>query len=162
MGSVRTAIAGLGLTELGKVYGKTPDEFAAQAVRSAASDAGLHLADLDGLLVSGGTAGGVTPGLQKIIGLRDLRLLSQLEAYGSTAISMVQFASLAIQAGMATVVACVWADCPLRQDVGFCLPAAAAAHGFRQHRLCERAGRREPRLRARRPPPHGCIRHHTR
>ncbi len=118
MAAANTAIAGLGLTELGKVYGRTPAQFAAQAVRLAVTDAGLTLADLDGLLVSSGTAGGVTPDLQKAIGLRDLRLLAQLEAYGSTAIGMVQYASLAIRAGMASVVACVWADCPLRPDGG--------------------------------------------
>jgi acetyl-CoA acetyltransferase len=108
-----TAIAGLGLTELGKVYGRSPSEFAAQAVKLAAADAGLALAQIDGLLVSGGTAGGVTPDLQRVLGLRHLGLLAQVEAYGSTAIGMVQYASLAIRSGLASVVACVWADTPL-------------------------------------------------
>jgi acetyl-CoA acetyltransferase len=111
-----TAIAGLGLTDLGKVYGPSPGEFAATAVGRAAADAGLALADIDGLLVSGGTAGGVTPDLQRLLGLRDLRMLAQVEAYGSTAISMVQYASLAISGGLASVVACVWADAPLQPD----------------------------------------------
>jgi 3-oxoacyl-[acyl-carrier-protein] synthase III len=48
------AIAGLGITAQGKVYGKTAPQFAAEAVRLATEDAGLALADLDGLLVSGG------------------------------------------------------------------------------------------------------------
>lgn len=48
------AIAGLGVTEQGKVYGKTAPQFAAEAVRLAAADAGLTLGDLDGLIVSGG------------------------------------------------------------------------------------------------------------
>jgi acetyl-CoA acetyltransferase len=109
-----TAIVGLGLTELGKVYGPSPQEFAAQAVGRAAADAGLALADIDGLLVSGGTTGGVTPNLQRVLGLRDLSLLAQVEAYGSTALGMVQYASLAIGCGMASVVACVWADAPLK------------------------------------------------
>jgi acetyl-CoA acetyltransferase len=112
-GGTTTAIAGLGLTELGKVYGRSPGELAAQAVGRAAGDAGLALGEVDGLLVSGGTVGGVTPDLQRVLGLRDLRLLAQIEAYGSTAIGMVQYASLAISSGMASVVACVWADTPL-------------------------------------------------
>ena len=36
-----TAIAGLGMTELGKVYGRSPRRLAADAVRAAAADAGL-------------------------------------------------------------------------------------------------------------------------
>ena len=96
-----TAIVGLGLTELGKVYGPSPGEFAAHAVRLAATDAGLALADVDGLLVSGGMMGGVTPELQRTLGLRDLGMLAQIEAFGSTAIGMVQYASMAIRTGLA-------------------------------------------------------------
>ena len=48
------AIAGLGLTEMGKVYGRSSTSLAAEAVRGAVADAGLALTDLDGLLVSSG------------------------------------------------------------------------------------------------------------
>jgi hypothetical protein len=41
------AIAGLGITEEGQVYGRTAPQFAAEAVRLAVADAGLTLADLD-------------------------------------------------------------------------------------------------------------------
>jgi acetyl-CoA acetyltransferase len=108
-------IAGLGLTELGKVYGRTAADFAAQAVRRAAADAGIALADVDGLLVSSGVTNGVHLDLQRDLELTDLRLLSEMQAFGSTAGAMVQLASMAVQAGMADVVACVWADNPLRQ-----------------------------------------------
>jgi acetyl-CoA acetyltransferase len=136
-----TAIVGLGLTDLGKVYGPSSSEFAALAVERAAADAGLQLGDIDGLLVSGGATHGVTPDLQRLLGLRDLPLLAQIEAYGSTATGMIQYASLAIRAGMATTVACVWGDAPLqngggsaygvpRPRVGFdSLPAAAGVIG---------------------------------
>jgi acetyl-CoA acetyltransferase len=109
------AIAGLGLTELGRVYGRTPAQFAADAVRLAVADAGLTLADVDGLLTSSGVTGGVGLGLQRDLELTDLRLLSEMQAFGSTAGAMVQVASMAVEAGMADVVACVWADAPLRQ-----------------------------------------------
>ncbi len=111
-------IAGLGMTELGKVYGRTPAQFAAEAVRLAVADAGLTLADVDGLLTSSGVTGGVSMDLQRDLGLTDLRLLTHMQAYGSTAGSMVQYASLAVQSGMASVVACVFADSPLRPERG--------------------------------------------
>ncbi len=106
------------MTELGKVYGRTPAQFAAEAVRLAVADAGLTLADVDGLLTSSGVTGGVSMDLQRDLGLTDLRLLTHMQAYGSTAGSMVQYASLAVQSGMASVVACVFADSPLRPERG--------------------------------------------
>jgi acetyl-CoA acetyltransferase len=112
----RPVIAGLGLTELGKVYGRTPAQFAADAVRRAVADAGLRLADVDGLLTSSGVTGGISIDLQRDLGLTDLRLLTHMQAYGSTAGSMVQFAAMAVQSGMASVVACVFADSPLRPE----------------------------------------------
>ncbi len=115
---LRPVIAGLGMTELGKVYGRTPAQFAAEAVRLAVADAGLALADVDGLLTSSGVTGGVSVDLQRELGLTDLRLLTHMQAYGSTAGSMVAYASLAVQSGMASIVACVFADSPLRPERG--------------------------------------------
>ncbi|SEH53294.1 Acetyl-CoA acetyltransferase [Mycolicibacterium rutilum] len=115
MSEPTAAIAGLGITEQGKVYGKTAQQFAAQAVRLAAADAGLGLADIDGLLVSGGLKGRVGIELQHSLGLVDLKLLTQMQGYGSTAGQMVQYAAMAVQAGMAETVAIVWADAPLRE-----------------------------------------------
>ena len=111
----RAAIAGLGLTEMGKVYGRTAQHFASDAVRRAVADAGLDLADIDGLLVSAGVTSGINLGLQVDLGLRNLRLLTQMQAFGSTAGAMVQYAALAVESGMASAVACVFADAPLRQ-----------------------------------------------
>jgi acetyl-CoA acetyltransferase len=120
-------IAGLGMTDLGKVYGRTPADFAADAVRRAASDAGLRLADIDGLLTSSGVTGGVSIDLQRDLGLTDLRLLSHMQSYGSTAAAMVQVASLAVMSGTASVVACVFADSPLQPERG-----AGAVYGTRR------------------------------
>jgi acetyl-CoA acetyltransferase len=115
------------MSDLGRVYGRSAADFAADAVRRAAADAGLALADLDGLLTSAGVSRGVGLGLQRDLGLTDLRLASELNAYGSTAGAMVQFASMAVQAGMAEAVACVFADAPLSKDRG----AGAAYSGSR-------------------------------
>jgi acetyl-CoA acetyltransferase len=108
------AIVGLGITDVGKVYGRTAPEFAAEAARLAVLDAGLSLVDVDGLLVSSGTTGDVTIQLHKDLGLRNLRLLSQITAFGSTFGAMVQYAAMAVRAGMAETVVCVHADAPLR------------------------------------------------
>ncbi|EID09214.1 thiolase family protein [Mycolicibacterium phlei] len=115
MSQPTAAIAGLGITEQGKVFGKTAQQFAAQAVRLAAADAGLELSDIDGLLVSGGLKGRVGIELQQQLGLTDLRLLTQMQGYGSTAGQMVQYASMAVQSGMVDTVAIVWADAPLKE-----------------------------------------------
>ncbi|MYQ33916.1 thiolase family protein [Streptomyces sp. SID4956] len=100
---------------MGKVYGRSAAQFAADAVRRAAEDAGLALSDIDGLLTSQGVGGGVGLGLQRDLGLRGLKLLSEVQAYGSTAGAMVQYASMAVRSGMAEVVACVFADAPLKE-----------------------------------------------
>ena len=120
-------IAGLGLTAVGKVYGPTPAQFAAEAVRRAVADAGLRLADVDGLLTSSGVTGGISVDLQRDLGLTDLRMLSHLQSYGATAATMIQVASLAVTSGTASVVACVFADSPLGPGRG-----AGAAYGTRR------------------------------
>jgi acetyl-CoA acetyltransferase len=128
------AIAGLGITEVGRVYGRMPAEFAAEAVRLAADDAGLALQDIDGLLVSSGLSGGVHLDLQRALGLRDLRLLLEMQGFGSTAGAMVSLAAMAVRSGTADVVACVHADVPLVQDLSARAAyenAAAARTGWR-------------------------------
>lgn len=109
------AIAGLGITEMGKVYGRSTTDFAADAVLRAVADAGLQLSDVDGLLTNAGLTPG--PGLptSRELGLRDLALLSEVQGYGSSAGTMVAMAAMAIASGQAEVVACVFADAPLKQ-----------------------------------------------
>ena len=109
------AIAGLGITAQGKVYGRTAAQFAAEAVRLAAADAGLDLTDVDGLLMSGGITNAVGIDLQTALGLTDLKLLTYMQGYGSTAAQMVQYATMAVQTGTASTVAVVWADDPLKE-----------------------------------------------
>jgi acetyl-CoA acetyltransferase len=111
----RPVLAGLGMTEIGAVYGQTAAQCAAEAVRRAAADAGLGLTDIDGLLTSSGFNGGVKLDLHRDLGLADLRLLSEMQGFGTTAASMVQVASMAVMSGMADVVACVYADTPRQQ-----------------------------------------------
>lgn len=111
-------IVGLGMTQLGKVFGRTSSQFAADATRLAVADAGLALSDVDGLLVSSGVANDVGLELQVDLNLRNLKILTQMQAFGSTAGAMVQYASLAVEAGMAEVIVCVFGDSPLKEGVG--------------------------------------------
>jgi len=122
------AIVGAGLTEVGKVYGRTASSFAAEAVRLAVADAGLVLGDVDGLLVNAGMSGDLDVTLARRLGLRDLRLLSQVNAYGASAGIMVAQAASAVLAGDAEVVACVFADAPRQQG-------AASGETYRQSSL---------------------------
>ncbi|MHB1128320.1 MAG: thiolase family protein [Bacillota bacterium] len=119
----QAAIAGLGITQMGKVYGSTSTDFAVEAISLALEDAGLKKDDLDGLLINVGVSG-LTPGtpgalgidLQNYLGLCDLKLLNVMNGYGSTTGAMVQFAAMACATGMTNAVACVFADNPLVAD----------------------------------------------
>ena len=91
----KCAIAGVGITEMGKVYGRSSAEFGAEAIDLALDNAGLTTADVDGLLINAGVSPGLDLSLQNMMGLRDLRLLNHMNAFGSTASAMVQFAAMA-------------------------------------------------------------------
>ena len=108
------SIAGLGITDVGKVYGRSATDFAADAVRRAGADAGLDMTEIDGLLVSSGLTRDLTISLANVLGLTDLRLLTEMQAFGASAGAMVSFAAAAVAAGAAQTVACVYADAPLR------------------------------------------------
>jgi acetyl-CoA acetyltransferase len=133
----RATIVGLGLTPMGRVY-DSPMGFAVEAVRLALADAGLERGVLDGLLLNPGIAWSDAAmgsfALQQALGLRDLRLSSTMNAGGATAAAMVQHAALAIDAGLATTVACVFSDAPLKPPKptagGKKEGGSAAAYGF--------------------------------
>ena len=129
------AVAGLGITPQGKVYGNTPVGFAVDAVSRALEDAGLARTDLDGLLLNPGLAwrdmGMGSFQLQQAMGLRDLRLSATMSLGGATACAMIQHAAQAIAAGLCETVACVFSDVPLKPPA----PreersSSASAYGF--------------------------------
>ena len=126
-----TAISGLGMTPMGRVFGKSAMELAADAVGAAIEDSGLRKDEIDGLLTNAGITGfqghGIGLPLQNYLGMQDLRLLNHMNAAGSTAAQMVQYASMAIAAGMANNVVCVFADTPLAEGKGAGAAYAGAA-----------------------------------
>jgi acetyl-CoA acetyltransferase len=110
------AITGLGMTAMSVTAGPDSYALATEAVAAALADAGLTRADVDGMLV--GSSQGVredrlSVALARRAGFGDLRLLEHLEIKGATAVAMVTRAVLAIQAGMARTVICVFADAPV-------------------------------------------------
>jgi acetyl-CoA acetyltransferase len=115
-----TSIAGLGLTEVGKVFDRSAADLAADAVRLAAADAGLKVTDLDGLLVSPGTQCAPKLSLQKVLGLQNLRLLAEIDALGAGPAVMISHAAATIAYGGASVVACVFSDTPLKPKASDC------------------------------------------
>src|SRR2546427_3497667 len=114
----KSAIVGLGVTPMGKIYGRSDSDFAAEAVKLALDDAGLQKEEVDGLLINANLSSEMGPMLQMTLGFEDLSLLNVMNAYGSTAGTMIQYAAMAIQEGLANVVALVYADDPLKPDKG--------------------------------------------
>ncbi len=117
----KAAISGLGISEMGRVYGHDAQHFAVEAIQRAVEDAGLRKDQIDGLLVNPGVSplgamGGV--GLQNYLGLTHLRLLSSMNVGGATACAMVHYAALSVAHGMANHVVCVFADAPLQPNRG--------------------------------------------
>ena len=107
------AIAGLGVTPMGKIYGRSASDFAAEAIRLALDDAGLQKSEVDGLLINANLSPEMGPLLQMTLGFEDLSLLNAMNAYGSTAGTMIQYACAAINEGLANVIVLVYADAPL-------------------------------------------------
>ena len=126
------AIAGLGITQMGKVYGRTATDFAAEAIALALEDAGLTKADVDGLLIHSNNTPEMNPMLQMSLGFHDLNVLCAMSAYGSTSSSMINYASHVIDSKQAEVVVMVYADAPLRQggSAGAAYAKARPAQGM--------------------------------
>jgi acetyl-CoA acetyltransferase len=109
----KASIAGVGASPQGKLPDETPLSLAVTALTAALDDAGLTKDDLDGLLTMPGTTSPEGPkhylALGGQLGINPL-LTGSVVMGGATAGALIQQAALAIDAGMATTVACVFAD----------------------------------------------------
>lgn len=113
-------ILGLGFSKLSRQPGPSARTLAAYAVREAVADAGLALADIDGLLLNRSPvepSATLPLGVQDDLGLRDLGLLASIEGEGSSAAQMIQIAAMAVESGLAKHVVCVFADAPISHNV---------------------------------------------
>lgn len=112
-GPVTAAIAGVGASRQGKLPGETDLSLATEALRAALDDSGFRKDDVDGLLTMPGTTS-PDPAkhylrLGEHLGINP-KIAGSLSMGGATAGVLVQQAALAVAAGMAEVVACVFGD----------------------------------------------------
>ena len=109
----KASIVGVGASAQGKLPGETPLSLATAALKAALDDAGLAKDDLDGLLTMPGTTSPEGPKhyltLGGTLGINP-RITGSLVMGGATAGALIQQAALAVDAGLANVVACVFAD----------------------------------------------------
>jgi acetyl-CoA acetyltransferase len=112
------AIVGLGVTPMGKIYGRRSVDFAAEAIALALEDAGLEKKDVDGLLINANIPNDMDPRAQMTLGFENLTLINVMNGYGSTAGAMMQYACMAIREGLANTVVLVYADAPLTPSRG--------------------------------------------
>jgi acetyl-CoA acetyltransferase len=111
--SDKVAVVGVGTTAQGRLPGRSSLDLGLAAFRLAIEDAGLTKSDIDGLLTMPGTTSpegslhylrfGEAAGI-------DPRYTASLTMGGGTAGALLHMAAMAIDAGMATTVACVFGD----------------------------------------------------
>ncbi|MGE0825980.1 MAG: thiolase family protein [Candidatus Binatia bacterium] len=103
----KTAVCGVGQSPYGRRLNRSTIDLAGEAIRNALDDAGLTRDDLDGLIVSFGTPiGADADTLAYALGLK-LRMYNQTWAHGRFTASCVQWAAMAVEAGLANYIACL-------------------------------------------------------
>ena len=108
-----SAITGLGVSVLSREDIGTARDLAIEAVRAAVSDAGLSMADIDGLLICKSPSAPMDSlplHLRNDLAMGPLSLLCQVEGEGTSVLQSLQYATLAIGQGMVRRVACVFSD----------------------------------------------------
>ncbi len=101
----QAAVVGIGATEFSKDSGRSELKLAVEAVAAAVSDAGLALADVDGLCTY---AMDKSPEIEvfRNIGGRDLKFFSRIDYGGGAACAPLLQAAMAVHSGIAEVVVC--------------------------------------------------------
>jgi acetyl-CoA acetyltransferase len=103
----KAAVCGVGHTPYGRRLNRSTIDLAGEAIRTALNDSGLGRDDLDGLIVSFGTPiGADADTLAYALGLK-LKMYNQTWAHGRFTASCIQWAAMAVNAGLANVVACL-------------------------------------------------------
>ncbi len=105
MSSPRAAIAGIGQTDFSRNSGRSEHVLALEATLSAVEDAGLSVADIDGVARYQKDATEEAH-LVEALGLRDLRYFGQLGYGGSGSCGVIAHAAAMVCAGQATHVLC--------------------------------------------------------
>ena len=107
----KCAIVGLGYTPQGKVPGRNAMSLYMEATRNAASDAGLTVQDIDGILIQPcPTDPRVSAfGLAQELGLYP-RFAGDLQVQGATGGAIIQHAAMAVDAGLCDYCLCAFVD----------------------------------------------------
>jgi acetyl-CoA acetyltransferase len=109
----KVAIVGVGASPQGKLPGSTPLSLGVEAFKRALDDAGLKKEDIDGLLTMPGTTSPEASlnylRMGETLGI-DPKYTGSMTMGGGTAGALLQMAVLAVEAGLATTVACVFGD----------------------------------------------------
>jgi acetyl-CoA acetyltransferase len=150
----RTAIVGVGTTPFAALYNDLDGErsqyaLGADAFVAALADSGLDKSEIDGVLV---TRIPSYARMCEILGIRYPRFVNVLETGGRQASLTLQYASMAIETGLADVVACIYGnngrsvgaryggegggatDTGISDAAyGMTSPGASVAHMFRRH-----------------------------
>ena len=103
----KSAVVGVGATpyyKRGQSLPQTPFELAGKAVLAAVEDAGLTIADVDGLALYSMGLGGDTSLFAQVLGIPEVRFTATLTGGGGGAAGSVGLAAAAISSGMAECV----------------------------------------------------------
>lgn len=109
----KAAICGVGVSRIGHVPGSTPITLATDAFQAALDDAGMQKDEIDGLLTMPGTVS--TEGARHYLAVGEHLGINpsytgSMYMGGATACALVQQAAMAVEAGLASAVACLFGD----------------------------------------------------
>ncbi|MBI4338261.1 MAG: thiolase family protein [Chloroflexi bacterium] len=113
-------IVGAATTKFGRVPGVSPLGFTAEAVRLAVEDAGLKKGDIDAVLCKYPPTGFRSLWAHKVsqaLGIQP-KIAATVDQAGATNIGLVQYAMMAIDAGLITTAVCTYGDNPLSGPPG--------------------------------------------
>lgn len=126
------AIAGLGVTEQGRLPGRDDVSFKVESLQLALADAGLAPGDVDGFMFQPGLtdieAYGRGGDVVKLLGLNP-NFIWNVQTGGATAITLVHMACCAIATGQASVVAINYGDSSLSEGVSMSGPDVIGGSG---------------------------------
>lgn len=103
--SRQAAITGIGATEFSKESGRSELQLAAESIRGAVLDAGLELADIDGM-VTFSVDNNDEIDVATTLGMDEVRWFSKVPFGGGGACGIVHHAAAAVASGAADVVVC--------------------------------------------------------
>ncbi len=110
------AVVGLGMSPVSRNNIGTTRDLAVLAARNAIRDAGFLPGDVDGLLLNRSPSAPVKDLPMSILadlGLEDLGVLACIDAEGTSAIQMIEYACMSIRSGAAKAIVCIFSDARL-------------------------------------------------